>query len=234
MGRYFTPQTKDNEVAVKVVAVLDSFTNANLPAQNNTTGDIIKGYDLPEFIDDLGAFIKSYQAHTKEFKDFSFSPAYADADVSHDEGNALRYKVMKRTYGSFSQVNTPHEGVKAPKWNLYDIVEDKNNPGYKVLIYTTVYDNTLEIASWSKNYRDADRAAYKFEELMDTYGGIFRQKGLLQLRYEIREADMYREVSNYTTYGIPLRYYVRTNKVKLVYEKTLESMVIELLINNKT
>ena len=236
--RFFIPTSNDDKVKVTIVNMLDSFsdTSKGFDSDDSTSGlveaDDLKGYDLPDFINDFYDFLTQYQAKTDTFKDFSIRPSYVYDDVSKDEGNAIRYQVIDRAPAATGKTNMAFDQqvTRGHKWLLRDIWEDTKNPGYKVLAYTKKFENMIDISSWSKNARDAERAAYIIEELLDTYSYIFKKKGLSFIRYERRMADQYREASGFGIYGIPLRYLLVTTKVKLVYEKILESIVIETLI----
>lgn len=228
--RYFRPQTKDPEVGDIIVKMLEHMTAATSQPEINST-DIISGYDIPDFTDDFIDLIKEIQTKTDMFKDLSIKPAFVFEDVGADEGNAIRFKTKKRFPATLTQGARIGEGILDHKWLLTDIIEDKMNPGYKALIYRKQFDNILEISSWSKNFRDADRVAYILEDIFESYGYLFKLKGLHNIRFEGRQADEFREVSNILHYGIPLHYYLRTQKVKLVYEKILENITIEFMLH---
>lgn len=233
--RFFIPATKNETVKNIIVKLLDGFADTSSGIDSGerlTETDELKGYDLPDFINDLYDFLTQWQAKTKDFKDFSMRPSYVYDDVSKDEGNAIRYQIIDRAPAATGRTNTAFDQstTRGHKWLLRDIWEDELNPGYKVLAYTKSFENMIDISSWSKNARDAERAAYILEDLLETYSYIFKKKGLHFIRYERRMADQYRETSGFGIYGVPLRYLLITTKVKLVYEKILESIVIETLI----
>jgi len=229
MSRFFEPQHTDPEINSIIVNMVDNIGPITMPDEEVSVGNFIRGYDLPEFIDDLYDLLNKLQSSTQEFKSFTFKPEHAWGTDIKDEQNALRYSVIARSYATTEKGMKPHEGRKDSRWNLRDIVEDKLNPGYKVLVFSKFYDNTIRLGAWSKNYRDADKFAYKLEDILDTYRYIFRAKGLLQLRFEGRDEDKFNEISNFTWYSCPLVYLVRTQAIKLVYEKTLETLAIELI-----
>lgn len=230
--KFFKPVTEDPEVGSIILNIIQSIAGtSDISVPDNTDiGDEIKGYGIMEFIDDIYDFLNQYQGHTQEFKDFSFKPNSTYNIPNEDEGNHLRYNIEERTYATTQQGYMQHNGRKNFKWALRDIVEDKTKPGYKVLVFEKPFDNTLILTSWSKNYRDANKFAFKIEELLDTYRGIFKMKGLLDLRYIRRKDDVFREVSNYAWYGCPIEFYVKTNQIKLVYEKVLEQISIDLTL----
>jgi len=224
----FTPKSDNPNVRQVIVNMVDSFTPERLV---QLQADIIKGYDLDEFFDDLTDFTKGYQRTTGDFKDFSIKPDFSYASIGSSEGNSIRYKIQKRTYATIEQGRREHQGTLMARPMLVNILEDKRNPGYKVLSYAQEYDNTIIIGSWSKNYRDANRGAFLIEEIFDLYSYVFLQKGLKQLHFRDRLEDQYIESKsmNAPQYGALLQYYIRTNKVRLVYEKILEEIAINIL-----
>lgn len=227
----FQPASKNDEVAKIVVNILEN--NGSLeatPEAHDLGADYIKGYDYIEFIDDTHDLFKKLQ-DSKQLKDFSFQPHAAYRDVPESEGNAIRYKLVKRTFATLSQQSEAHVGVLAFKPMLIDIMDDAKNPGYKVLVYYTPYDNTIEFTSWSKNYRDGNLGADFIQEILTTYAPLLKRKGLQQLKFLQRGTDVFQEFGTYSMYGFPVRFYARTYKIKLVYEKTLETLVIETLIS---
>lgn len=231
ISRYFTPMASDQKVGDILVNVVSSFTeNINLETFGKNLFSEIKDYDIPEFFEDLKNLISEYQKISDVLKDFSVKPVYSYDTLKEAETNAIRTQIIKRTFASVQQGAGPHQGIQMKKKILLDIVDDRLNPGYKALIYTNDFDNTLKIESWSQNYRDADKAAFLLEEMLSNYAFLFKQKGLLNLMYVERQSDLIREHANHTVYGVPLVYFVRTRKHTIVYEKILEQLIINTLI----
>ena len=225
----FTPYNQDQRIGEIIVRILDNIGGIETVKEEYQG---VVGYDLDVLLDDVKDLLTNYKKiKPDDLKDFSFMPNYAYGVVPEDEGNSIRYSVVRRTNGVISRTSEPHEGVQVQKYMLRDIMADKENPGYKVLIYEKPMDNTIDFVSWSKNYRDAHRGAELFEELMETYASVLKGKGLIQMRYLGRMNDLYREYANYSLYGVPLRFFFRTNKLKIVYEKVLETLIIETIIN---
>lgn len=230
-SRYlFNPKSSSQQVSDLVIKSLDGVTDSDDSSTGTDDRGFVQGYDLLDFFDDFTDLFKKYQEYTEELKTFSVQPENVHAHIGADEQNAIRFKILKRTNGTLSQGATPHEGRLNYKWTLTDVVEDKLNPGYKALVYAKWMDNTFEVLSCSKNYRDADRAAFVVENIFELHSNIFALKGLKQLRYIGRNQDRYREVANYGQYEIPLLYYCRTLKTQVVYEKILEELTIEKIL----
>lgn len=229
MVKRFIPSTTNPELYDIIVETISSLGPLETtPDIQLESYDNIVGYSVDNFIDDFYDLLSKYQQTTNDFKDFSIQPKYGYYDLSSDESNAIRYKIMQTTPSGLSRESEPHRGIKAHQWMLIDILDDKENPGYQVLLYQKPIDVTLEISSWSKNYRDANRGAVIIEDLLETYRRIFHRKGLQQMRFLGRKEDIVNQQAHTVTYGCPLQYYLRTVKVKKVYEKVLETLTIEL------
>lgn len=228
--RFFEPQTKDPLIADIIVNTIESIGISPMGAEvPDPYADEIADYDVHNFIDDVYDFLTKYQQLTGEFKDFSMSPSFTYLVPGDDEGNALRYNILQRTIASSEQGQKAHQGRIDKRWRFIKMLDDVQNPGYKALVYAKPFDNTVQFTSWSKNYRDADTFAFKLEELLDTYSTIFKAKGLLQLNYEGRGEDLAKEKSSFTWFGCPLFYHIRTLKTKVVYEKVLEQIAIDII-----
>lgn len=229
--RFYPSQTIDPNVQTVMQRLLEQITEKGDLSSAGGYDDI-SGYDYMNFIDDAFDLMKQYQAATSTLKDFSLEPAYVYHDVGSDVGNAIRWSMVRRTPASWERTNKFHtDGVRNVKWTLLEILDDTENPGYKVLVYQKQYENTIDFISWSKNYRDANMGAMFLEDFFDTYGNLLKSKGLEFLAMESRMSDLFREAANFSLYGIPMRYNVRTNKIKLVYEHVLENLTKSVLIS---
>lgn len=225
MQRFFKPKTEDPEVHKIIVDQVRAMGPESVDVNSNVQSiDDIKPYDFQNLIDDLYDFLSKFNEQFSEFKGFSFRPKSVYEDAEPDEIAALRYAVVQRTPATMTPGAGPHEGRLMYKGMLMDILEDKHNPGYKVLVYSQHMDNTFQIVPLAKSYRDADRAAQKLEEILETYSYLFKAKGLQALRFQGRGSDFTQNIAGSVFYGCPLTFYARTYKIKLVYEKVLEEI----------
>ena len=227
--RFIEPQNIKPAVKSIIVNTLENIAPTVNIEPLQTEFDSADAYDLMDLMDDIYDFLNQYQKRTNEFKNLSFIPSFTYYLPSESDQDSLRYKIVQRTDGTMEQGAAPHSGRRNFKWTLYNVMEDAKNPGYKVLFYAKPMDNTVDLVCWSKNYRDANRSALDLENIFDMYGYLFKKKGLNALRFEGRQSDAFHEKSNVAWYGCPLRYYFRTMKIKMVYEKTLEEIVLELI-----
>jgi len=230
MNRFdtYSKPSSDNAIDIELTDVFSDITTEK-PAPESF--DSAKGYDLSDFLEDVMQLFTKYTEATNDFKDFSFGPERVYDTVAPDEGNAIRYSVVNRTIATTTQGNNAHAGRIDYRWRPRGEYADVKNPGYKVTVYEKAFDNTIRFTSWSKNYRDANKMALKFEEIMDLYDKYFKKNGLLLIRYEGRDHDMFNETSGYAMYGCPMIFYVKTNELKLAYDKVIESLKIEIKHN---
>jgi len=218
-GNLFVPQASDPEIRSVVHGFVQDIDPQLLikPSQGFTD---VSDYDIDTFIIDLYKFFELYQKETDSFKDFSFRPTSVYESLSEDEGNHLRHRIFHRKPTS--------------RYNFDCVFDDIRYPGYKALVYRRQVETMFDIYSCSRNYRDADKAAYEIESILDIHRKYFRKKGLNSLFYVERRADEFRDVQSIMQYQIPLVFTAITNQYKIVYEKTLESLAIELVLNKTT
>lgn len=224
----FTPSSQDDTISSVITQIVSQFGPSQIEQEEGW--DALKGYDVEEFLADAKTLFEKHNQLTKEFEGLTFLPENTYQDIEETEACQIRFQLQKRTFGIFNQQSKPHDGVRAVKPILIDILEDIDHPGYKVLAYAQFFDNSIEFTSWSKNYRDANRGAIMIERFFQFYEPIFKMKGLQLIRYNERGTDQLRESGTYALHGAPVRYYIRTFQLQLVYEKTLESIVIETLL----
>jgi hypothetical protein len=232
--QFFKSQNENPQISIlveKMVKELGEIPTTIIPLEQFSKEEL-DSYDIDVFIDDLCEFLTQYNKETDVFKSFTFLPEHAYSIPTDDEGNSVRFSLHERTNATSEQSgHNPHGGRKNYKWRLHGTFDDHRNPGYKALLYVRPMDNTIDITSWSKNGRDASKAALILEKLLDTYQILFKKKGLIELRYEKRLEDVARERNNFVLYGCPLRFYIKTIQTNIVYEKTLEEIAIQTTVN---
>ena len=114
-----------------------------------------------------------------------------------------------------------------PGVRVVEVLDDVENPGYSVLVFGQFMDNKIRITPWSKTYTTANRVANAIENLIPDYMFYFKKRGAQQIRLEYRGEDMFQNWEQNVFFGCPLNYYVRTLKIKKVYEKKLEEIIVE-------
>ncbi len=72
-----------------------------------------------------------------------------------------------------------------------------------------------------------------FEDLMEEYSWWFKLQGVDRVIFWGRQADVVVERDNNKWYGRPLDFFVRTEKLRVFREKTLEEILIKLAVKPK-
>ena len=187
-------------------------------------------YDMPELIKDIAKLFQAVKEGSSGelLKNLRFGVVHSPELL---EDVNLAFRVLKRGAGTLSPESTPFSGIRAFKPTLRETLRDPLAPDYSVHVYTQLMDNIFEIIPSSKNYPNADAGAYLVEDMMEYFQPIFKQRGITQMRYMMREEDRYNVGSDNALHKCPMVYYVRTQKLKLVYEKDLELLNIEVDIS---
>lgn len=189
----------------------------------------IPEWDIDDFPKDLLFIIEKLKHTTPNLQGITFN--HEAVYTVPSDGVDLRYTIVSRTPGTFggrlNELQEPGQGRLNYKFKLLDILDDLDNPGYGVLVFGQYMDNVIRLTPWSKTYTTANRVANVIEDLIPDYMFYFKKRGAQQIRFERRGEDMFQNFENNTFYGCPLNYYVRTLKIKKVYEKKLEEIIVE-------
>ena len=103
---------------------------------------------------------------------------------------------------------------------------DPDIPGSKIYVYGQWFDNLIRFNIVARNNKTANARALWFEELIDSWMWFFEASGVKSIRYEGRDADLVVTPEN-TKFAVrPLLYYVQTEKVTVVKEHVLRSLVV--------
>lgn len=224
--------TNDVDLTQKKITLLSpNFydTTANADFGIGEIGDYLD-YDVEDFIKDIDHLLKTLAPTDNKYKNFDFN--HESVYSPPPEGINVRYTIMRRGPGTWSAGVGPFEGTVQYKFRLLNVFEDLDAPGYNVLMFGQFLDNRILITPWAKTYTTANRAAHTLEDLLPEYAWFFAKKGLQQIRYEGRMADVFQGTENNSLFGCPLQFYIRTLKLKRVREKKLEEIIIQLQKTN--
>src|SRR3989304_8811990 len=94
------------------------------------------------------------------------------------ETEVITFSVLQRGPGAYSQ-GRPMEGdVKNLRPILREVVEDPDNPGYRLAKFGYLYDCRVRFTCWAKTNKTANIRAFWFEKLMLDYDWFYTYKGL--------------------------------------------------------
>ena len=146
-------------------------------------------------------------------------------------GEVISYCVKERRPGAFEQVKQGaafmDRTARTRKKVFRESYDDPEHPGLKVYTYGQEYDNMVEFKIWAKTNKTANARAMWFEDFMEQWRWYFEASGVKRINYEKRGEDMHLSPENVKLVCRPLYYYVRTEKVTVVREYMLRSLVVD-------
>lgn len=139
----------------------------------------------------------------------------------------ITYAIEKREPGKFDQ-GRPFEGkVKNLRPILREEVEDPDNPGYRLLVLGYWYDNLVRFTCWGRTHKVVDARALWFEKIMSSYMWFFRYEGVGRFLYWGRGEEITLDLPEHgKVYGRQLDFYVKTEEITQLSQKTLEQLVL--------
>lgn len=186
--------------------------------------------DLPEIFDLISQAIDDYQTRTHQTEDnkIHIIYGYPEKDI---EAESITIGLEKREPGAFSQ-GPPFEGpVKNLKPIVREVIDDPDNLGYKRATLGYYYDNLIKLTCWARTNKKCTERAIWLENLMEEYSWFFAYSGVNRLIYWGQQEDIVRDVRNNNNYGRPLRYFIRTEKITHLTEKSIEQILINIYVN---
>jgi hypothetical protein len=142
----------------------------------------------------------------------------------------ITFSLIRREPGSFGSGAPFESSTKNLKMILREEKDDDENPGYKQLIYGYWHDNIIRMTCWAQTNKGANARAEWLENLLEEYQWFFKAEGVDRFLYFEQQADITTEIKGNKWYGRPLDFYVRTETIRTLKEKTIE----EILINFTT
>ena len=153
-----------------------------------------------------------------------FSPEHTPATV-------ITVGFIERAPGSFSR-GSPGEGsVKNRRPILRENTDDPDNPGYKRAVLGYFYDNVIRLTVWNRTNKVANEKALWLENIMEEYMWFFVRSGVNRILFQGWSQNLVFEDNNQRYYGRPIEYFVRTEKLWNISQKTLEEILIRLAVS---
>ena len=182
---------------------------------------------LHEFYDLVRQAINHYEsrASVPEANKVNFTEEEPDID---SETESIVFSLVKREPGQFGQgppLDAKHHNLKPM---LREEADDPDNPGYKCAVTGYWYDNVVRFTCWARTNKAANARAMWFENLMEEYTWWFRLQGVSRVLFWGRDADIVTEVTGNKWYGRPIHFFVKTEKVRVFKQKTLEEIFIDI------
>lgn len=146
-----------------------------------------------------------------------------------DTGSAtetIAFSVISRKPGAFGQGPAGNPTHRNQRPMFREDTKDPENPGYRVMTLGYWYDNLVRFTCWARTNKAANKRAEWFENLMEEYSWWFKLQGVDRTIYQGRNADIVITVDNNKWYGRPIDYFVRTEKLRVFREKTIEQILV--------
>jgi len=118
--------------------------------------------------------------------------------------------------------------IRATKRIFLEERDDPDNLGYRLAIFSKLYDNWIVLTCWALTTKAASKRAIWLEQVLEEYGWFFTASGINRIIYTGRGERVVERADNNVMYGYPLEVYIRTEKIIKVSEKALERMIVQL------
>jgi len=172
--------------------------------------------------------ITDYEERTRATEDAKVVVVYEKPDIKTNL-ETISISLVDRNPGMFGQGKPNGNSIRNLKPILREEIEDPDNPGYKRAILGYFYDNTLRLTCWARTAKAANLRALWLEEVMEEYSWFFAYSGVNRFIYSGRPPEIVHEVDNNKYYGRPIDYFVRTEKLRNVSQKKIETIYLKMI-----
>ena len=183
---------------------------------------------LLEFYDLVRQAIEDYErrAGTPEVNQIRFTEEEPDVDAKTE---TITFSLVSREPGAFQQGAPMEARVKNMRPMLREEAVDEENPDYRKAIMGYWHDNIVRFTCWARTNKTANARAMWFEDLMDEYAWWFKLQGVSRVLFWQRNTDIVAKVGGNKWYGRPIDYFVRTEKIQVFTEKTIEEIIVRMM-----
>ena len=186
--------------------------------------------DVNGFFRLVGRAIQAQQAAEGVQNPLTYTEEMPEND-DNISGEVISYCIKKRMPGAAQQVKQGaafmDRTIRSRKKRFRESFDDPEHPGLKVYTYGQEFDNMVEFKIWAKTNKTANARAMWFEDFMEQWRWYFEASGIKRVNYEERGEDMHLSPENVKLVCRPLCYYVRTEKITVVKEYMLRSLVVD-------
>ena len=158
-----------------------------------------------------------------------FTEEYPEVD-DNISGEVITYKLVERKPGTFDNKPTGSmmndTNIRQRKKFFREAQDDPENTGFSIYTYGQWFDNQIEFNIVCKNNKLANARALWFENFMESWAWYFEASGVSMLRYLGRGADSVSTIDNKKRAIRPLTYLVRTEKLTVIRENTLRTVLV--------
>jgi len=189
--------------------------------------------DIVEVLELLRQVIVDYDERTRQTPSATIDVIY-DNPERPVESEVISLAFTSREPGMFGQ-GRPYENKTLNRRPiLRECVDDPDHPGYKRAVLGMFYDNTIRMTCWARTNKEASNRALWLERMMEEYSWYFVSQGTNRILFDGWRQNVTLDIFNNTYYGRPIDYFVRTERLWNVSQKTLEDIYIKLTFGNAT
>jgi hypothetical protein len=200
------------------------------PSYTTTPG---RAKDVIETMDLIRIAIDDFQRREETTNRTEVVFTEDDPDFSVDL-EYIFFSVMSSEPGSFAEGRPGQSNVKSYLPILREEVNDPENPGYKIAILGYWYDNVVRFTCFARTNKAANARVSWFLNLMQDYTWWFRMQGVSRILFVERGADFMAEPNGQKIYGRPVDFFLRTESIRQLREKTFEELTIVTGLNRTT
>lgn len=187
--------------------------------------------DLPGFFKLVGQAIETQQKQEGVSKPIVYTEEFPDDD-DNIKGEIVTYSLHSRKPGTFEAKGISQamydRNIRSRVRMLRDVQDDPDHPGMKVVTYGQEFDNIVCFKIWALKNKTANARAMWFEKLMEDWHWFFQASGVKRVHFFERGEDEHLAPEHRKLVCRPYYYYVRTEKVSVVKEYSLRSLVSEI------
>lgn len=187
----------------------------------NSSKNIIQVLEL------ISQAINDYQLRTQVTEDAKIGVVYEKPDKEM-EIETISLSFVDRRPGAFAQGKPFEASTQNRKPIFREEVDDPDHVGYKRVVLGYYYDNTIRLTAWARTNKAANERALWLETVMEEYSWFFTYSGVNRILFEGWRQNEIIEINGNKYYGRPIDYFVRTEKLWNVSQKTLEEIVVRL------
>jgi hypothetical protein len=208
-----------------LVEVLESRTTGSDPLRTPKAS-----VNINRFFELVGKAIEQQQAYEGSAQTIAFTEDWPGEEDNIQE-ERITYSVIERKPGTFEAkpIGRAMSDRNLRQYSKFfrESKDDPDFPGCKIFTYGQWFDNLVEFKVWARTNRVASFRALWLEETLDRWEWYLKASGVGQFVFHERVADTVLSPSNKRIACRTLRFYVRTERLTVIREHILRSLVVE-------
>lgn len=198
-------------------------------------GSLYESKNINEVMELILASVRDYEGRENTIKDKEVKFLYKEPDLPA-ELEAISICLENRKPGVFGQT-TPSSARNSNKPRnqrpiLRELRDDPDAPGYKLAVLGFFYDNVVSLTCWARTAKTANVRTLWVEQVMEEYAYYFKLAGVHDIYFIERGKDITKDIENNKIYGRSLYFYIRTEMIQALRQKTLEQIYVKLALTS--